>query len=81
VGGHIEAIPFFLTILCHGCERACVAFCNDRGKLDELAMNETATALWAQAVRREHHDPAVISDYLAGPVVVLLGDPEFLGAL
>ena len=64
----------------------CVALCNEHGKLDHLPMNEIATALWSDALRRkginlidERSRKPV--DWLVGSIVVLFGDREFMSEL
>jgi len=72
VGGDIEAVPMWVS-LPDG--RACVAFCNEEGKLDELPFNPLATAAWYRAARQP------MGDELVGTVVVVFGDEEFMEAL
>lgn len=83
VGGYIEAVPGFQTITYHGEPRACVAFCNEEGKLEGLSVNRTATLLWHAALPSPglRLPNGSFSDVLCGPVVVLYGDDEFMGAL
>jgi len=76
VGGDIEAVPFFTSYRL----QPCVAFCNEHGKLEEQPFNEMATRLW----RLCPAPPPFIrdeSDYLAGAVVVLFGDDEFMESI
>src|SRR5262249_42630926 len=75
VGGDLELVPFFSTYQ----DRACIAFCNEHGKLQGLPVNEAANVLW-----RAYRVPppfTIDGDYLVGPVVVLIGDFEFMRAL
>lgn len=60
VGGSIELIGGFNRF--NG--RACQAYCNEEGKLDGLAPNLKATALWALCLRR------LPGDVLVGCVAV-----------
>lgn len=82
VGGDIELVPGFDSIG----GRRCVAFCNDDGKRD-LPMNDTATALWEGALFLRGERRGLIDaqghlvDWLAGPVLVLYGDDEFMAEL
>lgn len=82
VGGYLEAVPGFLSIPYHGVRQACVAFCNEDGKREPLPLNATATELWHQALA----PPGLrrgggLTDWLVGPVVVVLGDREFMEEL
>lgn len=85
VGGYIEAIPGFVWVLYDGEERACVAFCNEEGKLKEGGLlNNQATRLWHQSLDPPGLiDPKTghVVDALIGPVVVLFGDPAFMRRL
>jgi hypothetical protein len=79
VGGYIELVPGFDRIG----GRACVAFCNEHGKLHlELPFNRRATQLWEEALGRSLRSPrGVWRDFLVGPVLVLYGDDEFMAEL
>jgi hypothetical protein len=91
VGGWLEAVPGFSSIEHGGEVHRCVALCNEEGKLDystypghdkrrqPLPFNEFATGLWAAAVNG--NPLSVMPDALAGTVVILFGDEEFMGAL
>ena len=72
-GGYIETIPYFETY--EG--QACVAFCNEEGKLNDLAFNLPATVLWHKVLRSDQR----YRDQLVGPIAILTGDSEFLLAL
>jgi hypothetical protein len=72
VDGYIETIPFFTTF--DG--RECIAFCNEEGKLHEMAPNLFAQALWEIAIGR-----SIADDFLVGPVAIVVGDRELLEAL
>lgn len=89
VGGYIEAVPGFDTYLPpdvseEGFE-ACIAYCDEEGKLKGTPVNETATFLWDQALKRKRPygiiDPVTrrVSDVLLGPVIILVGSRRFLG--
>lgn len=69
VGGYIEAVPYFAAF--EG--KRCVAYCNEEGKLKDLAVNAKATEAW--------WEQAPVNDILVGDVVVLVGDSEFLAAI
>jgi hypothetical protein len=80
VGGSIELVPHFDTILHEGQRIGCVVFCNEEGKLaDSPRVNPQATGLWRSAVRHRGLPP--IDDVLVGPIVILTGDDEFFAAL
>jgi hypothetical protein len=86
VAGFIEAVPGFDTIEHDGAARPCVAFCNEDGKGDGLPVNNLATVLWDQALRRGGgrgllQPNGVPADVLVGPVVVIVGDRALLEAL
>lgn len=72
VGGWIELVPLFETIVINGERVPCVAFCNEEGKLDGLELNTVATAMWRKSAGGD------IDDMLFGPVAVVIGDEEFL---
>src|SRR5262245_26873468 len=80
VGGYLEAIPYFRTIEIGGSVVACLAFCNEEGKLNEppLPINRGATVAWHNAMQRAgtpHFD-----DYLVGSIAIVTGD-EILRAM
>jgi hypothetical protein len=94
VGGYIEAVPGFNSICQDGRAVPCVAFCNEEGKLQGLPFNNSATALWDRALRRIVGDDGGLmypnglsgdegrpADVLVGPVIVLIGDDEFMAWL
>lgn len=72
VGGHIEVVPLFTKY--NGAE--CVAFCNEEGKLENLAPNLFAQMLWEHAV-----GGPIADDFLVGPIAIIEGDEELLRAL
>lgn len=80
VDGYIEVIPGFDTFRPagpQGVKAPCVAFCNEEGLLRGFTLNHLATHLWVQC-----HGPHVVRDGgLVGPIVVVQGDAEFMGAL
>lgn len=79
IGGWLEQVPQLLTIDYHGTVRACVAFCNEEGKLKGMETNHAATRLWTIARARQGVPP--IADVLAGKVVVIFGDRELMSEL
>jgi hypothetical protein len=91
VGGWLEAVPGFSSIMHGGQLHHCFALCNEEGKLDRstfpgqtsrrgpLPPNEIATALYQAAAAR--NPLSVFPDILLGTVVVLFGDQEFMEAL
>jgi hypothetical protein len=93
-GGYIEKVPGFDTIMVDKVKHRCVALCDEDGKRKAMPMNPVATELWDDALKRRGHpgltplipgigmelQPGLV-DYLVGPVAVLYGDREFLGAL
>lgn len=60
VGGYIEVVPYFTRYS----GRVCTCYCNEEGKLDRLAPNAAATALW-----HEQLGPRAF-DILAGHVAI-----------
>ena len=56
VGGYIELVPHFVP----------EAYCNEEGKLHQLPVNVTATALWWEAM-----GIAICDDFLVGSVVLV----------
>jgi hypothetical protein len=79
VGGFIEAVPYFDTYTHEGELCRCVAFCNEEGKLKELAVNLEAMKSWIPALKAHGIDK--IFDVLVGPVAIVFGDEEFMRAL
>ena len=64
----------------------CVALCDAKGNLEDLAMNNLATIAWKEALRRAidaglWRSEVMPTDPLVGTVAVLFGDPEFMDAL
>lgn len=70
VGGYIELIPFFTK---YNGEKG-IAFCNEEGKLHGMIPNLAATQAWRDQGGTEY-------DYLAGPVLFLTGDDDFMNEL
>lgn len=88
VGGYIEAIPGFEWIEHSGVWRRCVAFCNETGKLDAMPLNSQATRLWDAALKRRspgsgglRGPSGELADILVGPIAIIYGDDELMGAL
>lgn len=92
VGGYIEAVPNFKSILWppHSLAsdnetpmvlRRCVAFCNEDGKANGLPRNNLADLYWSTALTRDFGITSCLPDYLVGTIVVLYGDDEFMEAL
>jgi hypothetical protein len=69
VGGYIEEVPGFTKF--H--RKACVAFCNEEGKLKGLPVNSVATNLWRKQTQA--------GDFLVGNVVIVQGDDAFMESL
>ena len=84
IGGDLEIVPGFKTIIYGDVVMDCVALCNEHGKLAGLPINLRATMEWEIALHRIgggllKNDQ--VTDYLVGPVIVLFGDQEFMKAL
>lgn len=82
VGGYIELVPYFRSIVIDGQMVECIAFCNEYGKREQLKINRRATLLWGAASLRSDN-PLVdadgnFKDVLVGPVVVIIGDRDLL---
>lgn len=83
VGGYVEVIPYFKTFLDQGEQKPCIALCNEEGKLNELPYNALATALWHEVLKKDKTIAAMPMvgsqlDSLVGPVVIVMGDDEFM---
>jgi hypothetical protein len=72
VGGSIELVPHFTKLG----PRQCVAFCNEEGKIHGLKPNQLAHILWESS-----YGSAITTDYLVGPIVIIVGTPSFLSQL
>jgi hypothetical protein len=70
-GGDLEIIPHFNRY--DG--QQCVVFGDEEAKLKNLPFNKIATELWHTILGF----PA--KDYLAGPIIVIVGDEELLSSL
>lgn len=84
LGGPVQEIHSFDSILHGGEIRPCIVFALQDAKRRELPPNAWANMLWLQALVRKHgfsSPEANHPDYLAGPVGILLGDEEFMDAL
>jgi len=85
-GDDLAEVPGFKSVEQDGEMIDCIAFCDGEAKEKRLAVNAAATIAWDQALRR-HGLPGLArpngmpADYLAGPVIVLFGDAEFMAAL
>ena len=53
VGGYLETVPLFHSIMHGGKLHRCVAFCDEDGKRKELPLNDLACAAWDAALRRD----------------------------
>jgi len=91
-GGDLELIQGFETISWYatadtpGLVLRCAAFCDEHGKLEHQPLNELATELWADALRRrglELFDDKTRKpkDWLVGQIAVVWGDKEFMAEL
>lgn len=85
-GGWLETVTGFTSVMFEGQKLACVAFCDEEGKLKELEFNSLATIMWDKALRVQNHPRLItyngrVLDRLVGPVVVLAGDDEFIRSL
>lgn len=82
VGGYIEVVPGFFQIRVGDHIEACVAFCNEEGKLDGLPFNATATIEWEHALPTGLRNPqGEWLDWLVGAIVVVFGDADFMADL
>lgn len=82
----IEQVPYFDSIMMDNRIRPCVALCGEHCKMDGGTVNRQATMLWRACLADrtdipESIRPQVLRDFLAGTVVILTGDPEFMGSL
>jgi hypothetical protein len=81
VGGDLELVPYFDT-LPERPEQPCQVYCNDEGKLQGFRPNSVATRGWATVLIRDGHidslETLLQRDYLAGPIAIVWGDPEFM---
>lgn len=75
-GGFLELIPYFTEFTVKGTQAACIAYCDEEGKIKRLPRNPVAQTLWEKACRR-----TITEDLLVGPVVILWGDIEFMRSM
>ena len=83
VGEEPMRITTFDTILSEGEAVPCAVYVGRTAKERELPPNTWGNLLWLQAVVRKDgfSEADADLDYLAGPVVIMHGDPEFMDAL
>ena len=86
VGGDLQVVSGFRSIRYCNMVMDCVALCDAKGNLEDLAMNNLATIAWKEALRRAidaglWRSEVMPTDPLVGTVAVLFGDPEFMDAL
>jgi hypothetical protein len=80
IEGQAEEVPGFTSIFRQGHIRRCTAYCAENAKKNGLPVNSTATALWHAALKRQglerglRRSDGKIADWLAGDVVVVLGE-------
>ena len=82
VGGYLEAVPHFDSVMHGAALHRCVAFCNEDGKGENLAVNRRATVLWEAALQRRGRSllnaRGEVMDYLVGTIVIIIGDRQLL---
>ena len=71
VGGYIQIVPMFEKYK----SKACIAFINEEGKLDDLPLNVHATLLWETQVGN------LQGDYIVGDMIIVQGSIAFMKAL
>ena len=76
VGGSIESVPYFNSIVVFGKRWPCVAFCDEEGKIKEKEVNVRAQWLWLQ-----QRGAVVIHDVLVGDILVVYGEAKELKKL
>ena len=86
VRGPIHVIPGFDSVLLPHTKtiEPCIAFCNEHSQTEQLEQNTWANLLWLQAQVRDHGFSGTMRskiESLRGPIALLWGDVEFLGAL
>ena len=69
VGGYVELVPYFNSYE----KEYCIAFCDEEGKLPhkKLPRNNVATILWYSVA-------GMRTDYLVGPIAIVVGPPHML---
>jgi hypothetical protein len=86
-GGYLEQVAGFKSVAYDNAIEDCIALCDKDAKAKGFAVNNAATNAWDRALRRTGFDDGLLrangllADWLAGPVVVLFGDNEFMEAL
>jgi hypothetical protein len=75
VGGWLELVPYFNTIVWDGKLHDCIAFCDEEGKIKGKPTNFPATILWKLAQGRVNRE---VDDFLVGNICVVFGDEEFM---
>jgi hypothetical protein len=80
VGGYIEVVPYFTSIVWDGQLHECVAFCDEEGKIKRKEPNVSADLFWRMAQERAGLK-MMIDDYLVGDICVVFGDKEFMREL
>ena len=87
VGGYVQNLMHWESFVDDDIGRVkCVAYCNEHSKIDGLPRNEVATLAWREALQRKRSEVFYGKnqyrddrDYLAGTVVVVIGDAWFMG--
>lgn len=80
-GGYIETVPYFDRIEVDGEFRACVAFCDEEGKLKKFLVNPRANTAWIKALTVRKKPFSKPHDFLVGDIAVVYGDKQFMAAL
>lgn len=79
VGGWIELVPYFQCVV-EGPDQErideCIVYCNEEGKIRNMAHNAKASRMWRDAQLRKFGTS--LSDTLMGPIVILWGDKTFM---
>jgi hypothetical protein len=83
VGGYIELVPGFDRVAYRGEWLPCRVLCNEHGKISDppLPLNYVATVRWNDALRGALIEDGKAKDVLVGPILVLIGDEEFMREL
>lgn len=85
-GGSIQIVPYFKSYRHNGRTVDCIALCDEEGKIDGQAFNETATKLWHEVLIGHGHPGLVdpdgrLADHLVGKIAIVFGDEAFMAAL
>lgn len=85
-GGWMELVPYFNSFeIDTGDVRACVAFCDEEGKIKMLPKNPRANRAWERALLQQKRTLKDRNgkpyDFLCGDVAVVFGDKQFMDAL